>query len=100
MYGVRQLDEGVAKMPQKRRSSRTRKVPTYLQHRPSGRAYCWVYDDEGNRKAVYLGPHDSAESHRRFAEVKETAQMGLDSAAPRPGQTEPWHRSGCRLPYL
>ena len=51
MYGVRQLDEGVAKMPEKRRSSRTRKVPTYLQHRPSGRAYCWVYDDEGSRKA-------------------------------------------------
>ena len=32
----------------------TARVPTYLHHRPSGRAYCWSYVD-GKRRQIYLG---------------------------------------------
>lgn len=44
-------------------------IPSYLHHRPSGRAYTRVPDGRGGRKTVYLGVYDSDDSRRRYAEV-------------------------------
>ena len=48
-------------MPKITRS--TPRVPTYLHHRPSGRAYCWIYESD-KRRQVYLGAWESAESYQ------------------------------------
>ncbi|MEE9128057.1 MAG: hypothetical protein V3U11_13050 [Planctomycetota bacterium] len=62
----------------------TARVPTYLHHRPSGRAYCWTYVD-GKRRQIYLGAWESAESYRRFAEIKDQVLQEL----PLPEDPEP-----------
>lgn len=44
-------------------------VPAYLKHKASGQAITVVRTRDGRRRQVYLGPHDSPESHRRYREV-------------------------------
>jgi integrase len=44
-------------------------VPAYLRHKASGQAITVVRTGDGRRRQIYLGPHDSPESHRRYREV-------------------------------
>lgn len=44
-------------------------VPAYLKHRASGQAITVVRLEDGRRKQIYLGPHASPESHRKYREV-------------------------------
>ena len=62
----------------------TAKVPTYLHHRPSNRSYCWIYEGT-KRRQIYLGAWESAESYRRFAEIKDQVLQEL----PPPEEPEP-----------
>lgn len=45
------------------------KIPTYLHHRASGRAFTYLYGSDGQRRRVYLGPWGSPGSKRRFREI-------------------------------
>lgn len=45
------------------------RIPSYLHHRPSGRAYTRVPDGRGGLRTIYLGVYDSDDSRRRYAEV-------------------------------
>ncbi len=38
------------------RQNRGPRTPQYLHHKASGQAYTYVADENGKRKAVYLGP--------------------------------------------
>lgn len=51
-------------------------VPTYQFHGPSGQAYTRVLGAAGKRRCIYLGKHDSPESHRLFADLQVAAQAG------------------------
>jgi hypothetical protein len=56
------------------RSARPR-APSYLHHRPSDQADTYVRE-RGKRRMIYLGPIDSAESHREFRKVVATYTIG------------------------
>lgn len=58
------------------KSSRRPRVPSYLCHAPSGRAYTWVRDAHGKRRIVYLGKFDSPESHREYRRVVAEIMSG------------------------
>jgi integrase len=51
------------------RSSPRPGVPAYLKHSASGQAITVIRTEDGKRKQVYLGPHDSPESHRKYREI-------------------------------
>lgn len=55
---------------------KTRALP-YLLHRPSGRAYTYVVDDNGKRRMVYLGTHESPESYREWRRVNAERFQGV-----------------------
>ena len=60
-------------------------VPSYLLHRPTGQAYCRVRQPDGSRKHVYLGPHNSPESRRRYREILadlDAVQAGAPTPEP------------------
>lgn len=54
--------------------TRRKSVPAYCLHKPSGQAVCYV-----DRKAVYLGVHDSPESRRAYGEL--LARLAVDERA-------------------
>jgi integrase len=43
--------------------------PAYLEHRPTGQAYCRIPDGSGNRKTIYLGAFGSPESKAEYRRV-------------------------------
>ena len=51
------------------RSSPRPGVPAYLKHSASGQAITVIRTEDGKRKQVYLGQHDSPESHRKYREI-------------------------------
>src|SRR5436190_19873934 len=44
-------------------------LPAYSHHTPTGQAYVRIPDGAGGRKTVYLGSHDSPESHAESARL-------------------------------
>lgn len=51
------------------RSSPRPGVPAYLKHSASGQAITVIRTEDGKRKQIYLGQHDSPESHRNYREI-------------------------------
>lgn len=68
------------------RSSARPGVPAYLRHRASGQAITVVRTENGTRKQIYLGRHDSPESHRKYREI---LARYLDPASERSPATKP-----------
>ena len=62
-------------------------VPTYRQHRPSGRAVVTLTDANGRRRDVYLGAYGSPESKAAYARL--VAQI---RATPAPVAADPGER--------
>lgn len=58
--------------------SKSGKVPSYCLHKPSGRAVVYI-----DRKAVYLGPFGSEESHRNYEHEIARWRFAQDSGVPR-----------------
>lgn len=44
-------------------------IHAYCHHKPSGQTYVTLRDLAGNRHFVYLGPHDTEESHAEYRRV-------------------------------
>jgi len=63
---------------------RPKSVPSYLLHKPSGRAYVKVRRPDGSRRTVYLGVYGSEESRREYARV-----IGEDAPPPAPDASNP-----------
>lgn len=46
------------------------KVSSYLHHKSSGRAFCWMTGSDHRRRAIYLGVYGSPESRVKYEELK------------------------------
>ena len=68
--------------------NRIPRVPAYTLHKATGQTVVYVKEN-GRRKSVYLGRHDSPESHRRYRQViaahlQDDTIGGPSSAGPAP----------------
>lgn len=70
-------------------------IPRYGLHKASGRAVCYV-----NRKAVYLGPYDSPESRKKYAEIIDRLSSGPSTATPSPTPDEPFTVADLCLAFI
>ena len=43
--------------------------PSYLNHKPTGQAYCRIPDGNGGRKTLYLGAYNSPESLEAYRKL-------------------------------
>ena len=55
--------------------------PTYLEHKPTGQAYCRIPDGNGGRKTVYLGAYNSPESKTEHARILAALAAAASPAA-------------------
>lgn len=66
-------------------------VPSYRLHKPSGQAVVTVPLPGGGRRDVYLGPHDTPDSHKEYARVVAelaAASAGVPAAGPGPARAD------------
>jgi integrase len=70
-------------MPKTAKDSATPRVPKYSRHCAGGRdrAFCYVTDERGARRRVYLGEWNTPASKRRFREVVAAHMLRDDPAA-------------------
>jgi hypothetical protein len=66
--------------------------PSYLEHKPTGQAYCRVPGSNGKRKAISLGAFGSPRSQKRL-QSGMTRRCGV-SANPDPGGASRFRHRG------
>ena len=74
-------------MPPKKKS-----VPNYSLHKPTGQAYV-RFTTRGTRRTVYLGKHDSPESHAEYARILAELRAGQSPDAPSASTSAPIART-------
>ena len=71
---------------------RSRTVPSYRLHKPSGQAVVTLRTAEGGRRDVYLGVYNSPESRAEYGRLiaeQATAPLTANVATPAARESEP-----------